>query len=473
MKKHTAVPSPALLLGILAFLLYVFTGSRTIQWQDSGQFTLRIGLGHLENEWGLAMVHPLHFFLGQIAIRLLPGNIPWAVTGVSALGGAFTVGLVYACVHLATGQKRAALYAALSLMLAHTFWRFSGLPEVYTLSAALLMLQVYGLLKLKTDPEAWRLIGLANGLSWANHNFALLELAVLGPLLLIHLRKKRISPALALRTGGLWILGSLPYTALILRTMLREQSVFPVIYSALFGHDFSGAVLATTPVWIYTATTLAFVLLSFPALPLLLTGLGIRAHAKPLAAVLALFLIHSLFVLRYNVIDQYTFYIPAMALIAFYAGLGFQHISRPLFQNAAFALLLLQPLLYAAAPAVIRNTGLLRPFERHKPFRDDANYLFHPWSLHETSAARLAAEAIEAAAPDGTLIVEDSMALYAIEWKRHTLNHPEITLLRPADFEGFHRAALSGRPVIWVPASTLQEPPQGWIPGEAVWRLDL
>jgi len=460
-------------LGTLAFLLYVFSGSRTIQWQDSGQFTLRIGLGIIENDWGLALVHPLHFILGQLAIRILPGNIPWAVTGVSALAGALSVGLVCACVRLETGDRRAAVYAALSLMLAHTFWRFSGLPEVYTLSAALLMLQVYGILKLRTDPEAWLLIGLANGLSWANHNLALLELAVLGPLFLLHLRRKQATPALGLRAAGLWLIGSLPYTALILRTMLREQSVLPVIYSALFGHSFSDAVLATTPVWIYTATTLAFVLLSFPLLPLILAALGLRARIRQTAPVLALLLIHSLFVLRYNVIDQYTFYIPAMALIAFFAGLGFHALSRPGFRRAAIALLLLQPLLYAAAPALIRNTGLLRPFERHKPHRDDANYLFHPWTVTETSAARLAAEAVAAATPDGTIVVEDSMALYAVQWKQHTTGLPGITLLRPADFEAFHQAALSGRPVVWIPASTREAPPRGWKPVGAVWILDL
>ncbi|MCC5844571.1 MAG: DUF2723 domain-containing protein [Verrucomicrobia bacterium] len=473
MKKIFSRLPPAAGVGVTAFILYFFTGSRTIQWQDSGQFTLRIGLGLLENDWGLALVHPLHFLLGQLAVRIFPGNIPWAVTGVSALAGAVTVGLVYACVRLATDNRRAALYAAFSLMLAHTFWRFSGLPEVYTLSAALLMLQVYGLLKLRTDPDAWLLIGLANGLSWANHNLALLELAVLGTFFLLQLQRKQVTPALGIRAAGLWLSGSLPYTALILRTMLREQRVLPVIYSALFGHSFSDAVLATTPVWIYTATTLAFVLLSFPLLPLIFAVLGIRSRARQTAPILALFLIHSLFVLRYNVIDQYTFYIPAMALIAFFAGLGYDRLARPLVRRAAVTLLLLQPLLYAAAPALIRNTGLLRPFERHKPHRDDADYLFHPWTVTETSAARLAAEAVAAAAPDGTIVVEDSMALYAVQWKQHINNLPGITLLRPADFEAFLEATLSDRPVIWIPASTLQDPPQGWKPRGAVWILDL
>lgn len=465
-------PPDALWIGFAAFWFYMLTGSRTIQWQDSGQFTLRIGLGLLENEWGLAMVHPLHFFLGQLAVRIMPGNIPWAVTGVSALGGAAAAGLVCLCVRLATGRRGPALYASLSLMLAHTFWRFSGLPEVYTLSAALLMLQVCGLLRLRSDPGAWLWIGLANGLSWANHNLALLELAVLAPLFLLHLRRREIPPSLALRTAGLWITGSLPYTALILRTMLRRQSVFPVIYSALFGYDFSGAVLATTPVWIYTATTLAFVLLSFPGAPLLLAALGVRARAKPLAPVIALFLMHSLFVLRYNVIDQYTFFIPAMALLAFFAGIGFDRVTRPRLRSAAVTLLILQPLLYAATPALIRHTGLLAPFERHKPYRDDADYLFHPWTFRETSAARLAADAVEAAAPDGTLVVEDGMALYAIAWERHRRNFDRMTLLRPADFEAFQHAVLSGRPVVWVPASTRQERPQGWRQAGAVWQMD-
>jgi hypothetical protein len=471
-KRNCSPERTALLLGLLSFCLYFFTGSRTIQWQDSGQFTLRIGQGMLQNEWGLAMVHPLHFFLGQIAIRLMPANVPWAVTGVSALGGAATVALVYLCVQRTTERQYPALYAAASLLLAHTFWRFSGLPEVYTLSAALLMLQVYGLLRLKQEPAAWMLIGLANGLSWANHNLALLELAVLGPLFLLHLHRKQATLSLGFRTLGLWIIGSMPYTALIIRTMIRRQSIFPVIYSALFGYDFSDAVLATTPVWIYTATTLAFILLSFPVIPLVFAFTGVRSRAMALAPVLALFVIHSLFVLRYNVIDQYTFYIPALALIAFFAGIGFHCMSRPGLRRAALVLLCIQPLLYAATPSLIRHLGLLGPFERNKPYRDDANYLFHPWTFRETSAARLAADAVEAAAPDGTIVVEDAMAVYAIEWERYNRGFHDMILLRPTEFDAFHRAALSGRPVVWAPASTRQERPEGWRQARAVWVIE-
>lgn len=462
-----------LLFGTGAFLLYLLSGARTVQWQDPGQFTLRITLGLLDNEWGLALVHPLHFMLGQLAIRLFPAHIPWALTGVSALGGALTVFILCLTVRELTGKTRPALYAGFTLLLAHTFWRFSALPEVYSLSAALLMLEIFGLLRLRTrnDTGAWLLIGAANGLAWANHNLALLSLPVLVPLFFLHLHQKKLSPLLAAQTAAYWLLGSLPYTALILKTMLRERAVFPVIHSALFGNQFATAVTATQPVLLYSATSLAFLLLSFPLLPLILSALGLKNHTRTLRPVLLILLIHLAFVLRYNVVDQYTFLIPAMAGIALLAGLGFHHAPPPL-RRAAVLLLCLQPLIYGLTPTLIRRTGLLTRFDRHKPLRDDASYLFHPWSVTETSAARLAEHALRAAAPDGAVVVEDTMALYAVLWTAHTAPWPGISILRPADFDAFQQALDAQRPIVWIPASSLQTPPEGWTPDGPVWKLE-
>ena len=42
------------IFGAAAFLLYLLTGARTIQWQDSGQFTYRIGTGTL---WKWSYTH--------------------------------------------------------------------------------------------------------------------------------------------------------------------------------------------------------------------------------------------------------------------------------------------------------------------------------------------------------------------------------------------------------------------------------
>lgn len=460
-------------MGLLAFQLYYFTGSRTIQWQDSGQFTLRIGLGMLENEWGLALVHPLHYMLGRLAMLLMPWNIPWAITAVSALGGAAAVGLCFSLTERLTASRAAALYGALTLMLAHTFWRFSGLPEVYTLSAALLLLQILGhhLLRHEGNPAWWLLILGANGLNFANHNLALLELAVWGPLLLHDLfRAKTLSFRTALAAMGCWLFGSLPYTALILGHMLHSGTILPIVYSALFGDSFSGHVLNLNPFTVHMLITFAFLGLSFPGPALPLAATAAFRRARELAVPLLLLTVHLVFVLRYPVIDQYTFIIPAMAVLALLAGLGYAGWRSRAGRRIAWALLLAQPLLYAAAPALARQAGVLSAFQRNKPYRDDAEYLFWPWTVTETSAERIAKEAVAAAAPDGFLVIEDTMLTYAIQWELAQQGlDASITVYRPSDTEEMLGALVEGAEVIWVPAVSAPAP-EGWESEGEVWR---
>jgi len=462
----------AALLGLGAFLLYVLTGSRTIQWQDSGQFTLRIGLGRMENDWGLAMVHPLHYMLGRLAILIFPGNVPWAVTGVSALGGALSVGLVTGTVRKLTDQTAPALFAGLTLMLAHSFWRFSGLPEVYTLSAALLMLQILLWVRLREsgNPVYWICLLGANGLSWANHNLALLELAVLAPVFLHEIIKKRVPVRVILPGVAFWMIGSLPYTALIVLHMAASGSFWPVVQSALFGHHFAEKVLNLNPVSVYLLVTCLFTLLSFPSLALPLAVYGGKKRWNRLAVPLALLALHLLFVLRYNVIDQYTFLLPAMAVFALLAGLGYDAVTSAPLRRLAWGLLLAQPFLYGIAPTLARHAGVLGSFARDKPYRDDADYLLHPWTHRENSAAKLAQNAVSAATPGSLLVVEDSMALYAVEWQLHVRGmRDRVEVLRPADKERILGALAAGEPVIRVPARAGSAPAEWESVGE-VWR---
>lgn len=466
-------------LALAAFLLYLFTGSRSIQWQDSGQFTYRIGTGTLWNEYGLAMTHPLHFMLGRVAVWLFPGNVPWAVAGVSALGGGLAVGGVFACARQLTSKTVPALFAALSLMLAHTFWRFSGLPEVYSLSAALLILEVCAFLRLREsgDPRWWWILfGLA-GLGFANHNLALLALPVWGVSFLLDCRRDpgrwRHLPLI----GLYWTAGALPYLAVIVSEMLETDTVLPALRSALFGHGFQEQVTGLFFNPVHTAVSLGFLALSFPNLCLPLAAAAVHdAVRKPerlppqIPAILA---IHLLFFLRYNVIDQYTFLIPGFALMALLGGRGYARIESKLLKRTAWALLALQPVLYGFTPDLLRATGVLADFERHKPYRDDYDYLFRPWSFDETSAAQLAENALDAAGPRGLIVFEDSMAGYALAWERHRREWAEgVDLLRPAHMEPLLEAIASGRNAVWIPAKEKTDPPDGWRMEGKVWMAE-
>ena len=466
MKSIGNVPNlflPLLLAGA-AFGMFVLTGARTIQWQDSAQFTYRIAAGELENSYGLAMAHPLHFWLGRLAAGLFPDQVPWAVSGVSALGGAVAVGLVVWIVQRITREVKAAFFAGVSLMLAHTFWRFSGLPEVYTLSAALLLGQMAVYLTMDWDEPSlrkWALLFGLNGLSLANHNMALLALPTWGVLWLLTCWKHpgfwKSVPVLALT----WLAGSLPYTGWVFIQILHADAWMPVVRSALFGHSFADQVTSLQFEGFYAFISIGFLVLSLPIAGLLALW-ALRVFRTSLWPLLTLLGTHLIFFLRYNVIDQYTFFIPAMALVAVLGGLGFSRLNAPRVRNAALVLVMLQPVLYAVTPSLVRVSGVMDRFARNKPYRDDANYLFRPWQVQERSAHRMAAEAFELVGDQGILVVEDSMAMYTLKWMRLHLDTDAVQIM-PVD--AFSEDLLTQEPsttVIRIPKRTDSPVPEGW-----------
>lgn len=120
-----------------SFALYALTANRGVQWADSTHFMYRIVQGDVTGHLGLALSHPLHHWLGRLAVAIA-GPEPLWITGVSSLCGALAVANVYGCVSALVGRRGPACFAAASLALASTFWRVSTITEVYTLSAALL-----------------------------------------------------------------------------------------------------------------------------------------------------------------------------------------------------------------------------------------------------------------------------------------------------------------------------------------------
>ena len=71
------------------------------------------------------------------------------------------------------------------------------------------------------------------------------------------------------------------------------------------------------------------------------------------------------------------------------------------------------PLCYAAAPRIVRATGIGPHRSRRLPFRDENRYWLAPWKHNERSAERFAAAALDRAAPDG-VILPDSTSEYAL-----------------------------------------------------------
>lgn len=430
-----------LLVFLASLCLYAATANRGAQWQDSGEFILRITTGDLLGRLGLALSHPLHYWIGRavIAPRLL--EPAFAITLISSLGAALAVAAVYGCVRTLSGSEPAAFFAAGSLAVANTFWHLATIAEVYTLSAALLAGECWCVAVYARRGSRWAVWGMClfNGLGLANHLQSVLTLPVIAVVILHGIGSRRLKTGDVLIALWLWLLGSLPYTGLVLGLMVHGADPMKTLQSALFGNHFSGAVLNARATTRMMVTDIAFPLLNFPNLliPAALYGLaGYRRAGVPRLAWLAMIVglaIHAVFVLRYEVLDQHTFFLPMYTFLAIFGGVGAAAVlqwpstpKRSILCTAAIFLLLVTPLLNIAAITMARRAQLLGRFAHRKPYRDDYIYLLVPWSAVDRSAERMSNEAVSLAGPDGLILVEDGMARSAVEYRRLQAGLPGI-----------------------------------------------
>lgn len=484
-------PKPRIHIGLLwltafgaAIALYTLTAARTIQWQDSGNWVVRVLTGELRINLGLALSHPLPYWFMWLAEKVLPLEPPHALSLVSALFGAITVANVAAIVRQFTSRALPAILASAGLLVAHTQWKLATIPESYTLAAALLSAEAWCmLLYARSRRPAW-LVALfaANGLGFANHNLALLTLPVIGILLIHQAVHRHVGQRIFALCLAFWIISASPYLWLVIDEMLATGQITATISSALFGKSFIGAVAGRGLVLRYTAATILFTLISFPNLLLPAAAVGlVRSHrigipqlaGRAIAASLA---IHLIFVLRYAVVDQYMFILPAYALIAMLGGFGLAHIQshcpprpRRLILTAAAVLIALTPALYLVIDDLARSANLLGSAARNKPYRDDYQYLFTPWGVAETSADRLSRHAATLAGDDAVILVQDSMAAFAVRYQLIRNHQPNVDVATTAADADVAHALATGRRIVVTPKSAGDPPPE--LPG-ITWRPD-
>lgn len=460
----------------VAFILYACTASRGIQWQDRGQNVLRIITGEYVNPLGLALSHPLYYWFGRVFVSAIPAEPAFSVTLVSAVFGGLAVANLFGCVNCATRDVRSALFAAGSLGVAHIFWQMSTVAEMYTITAALLAGELWcvAVLARGYQRRILYLLFFLNGLGLANHLFAVLMIPVWGGLTYFFVRRGEARKLDCVGVGLLWLVGASLYVVMFISEAARTGDFSATVHSALFGNYYADEVLNLSFNWRMTSTTLAFYALSFPSLviPFAIRGAFVRkAGANSLgfrSFLLAPLAIHFWFVIRYHVADQHTFLVPVIVLTSVLAGLGFSAMrenrarwSKPL-SILAVVLLVLTPALYAVVPDVARRADVLRNRAHHKPYRDDYVYLFAPWSVVERSADRMSREAVRLAAPDGIVIAEDRMGMFAVQYQVHQQKLANVEVLYEPSEDVFDSAANQARTVVLVPLH--RDQPRAWLP---------
>lgn len=461
---------------VLAAILYGATASRGAQWQDSGYHILRVVTHEVVNPLGLALSHPLHHWLGRFVVWLGGVEPCFAVTLVSALFGAIAVANVFGCVLTLTGSRGAAVFAAASLAVAHTFWQMSTLAETYTLAAALLTGECWcvALYATMRRPGWVAAAMLLNGLGVANHMLAILTTPVVVTVACVAARHGRLkTEERRLETGGTrprlwvgmgcvaWVVGAMPYLWLVLQEYLRSGDMWATLHSALFGNGYRGDVLNTRISLGSLGASAGYVLLNFPNLLLGAAGVGMYSKGWPVLARRALvagLAFHAAFVLRYSVVDQLQFFVPMYALLAILGGVGWRSAgvwrstrARRVARVTAAGLLCATPIFYAVLPAAARYVDLPMGRGWNKPYRDRYQYLFTPWSVVETSAEKMSSRAVALAGANGLVVVQDRMAEFAARYQALKAPPPAPTVVPSSDDAAIRRAAGDDRRVVLVP----------------------
>lgn len=420
----------ALVCGLAALGLYFATCSRVVEWQDSGIHQYRILTGQLEHRWGLALTHPLHFWLGRAALAVPLGSPEFRLNFLASLWGAVGVGLLAATVFALTGRADAACLGAAVLAVSHSYWQMSAMTETYTLAGALLTLEWYLLTHYARTGRPQLLVAIfaANGLHVADHLFGLLSLVTYAVLALVRVARGRLRWVWLLGCGLVWAVASAPLWTLVLRYYAQTGSWKATLCSTFFGGTWA------EPGWAahvlntrltgglvgIAALTLGYNFPS-PAMPVALVGF-LRSWRGPARTFRRVLLgqtaIFGVFLGRYPIVDLYTCFVPICLLVALWFGLGAARIlERSSGRNARGAwlgVLLLSVVMpvavYVGFPLVARERLWMRARLRDIPFREEYTHFFRPWRMVDHSPADFSRAILDTAGPGGWVLADPTTA---------------------------------------------------------------
>ncbi|MFH1747866.1 MAG: DUF2723 domain-containing protein [Planctomycetota bacterium] len=423
---------PGLICGVVALLVYLATCMPGVGWQDSGIHQYRILTGWLENPRGLALSHPVHYWLGRglLAVPLPLGEPAYRLNLLSVLAGAAGVGLLAATVAAVSRRLSAAYLAAAVLLVAHIYWQMSVTTEVYAVDVALLTLEWYLLWRFISGGSPWFIVAVfaVNGLHVANHLFGLLALVPYVLLALQRVWRRQLAVRWLLAGALAWLVTCTPYWALVLAYYVRTGDIATTLRSTFFGGSERGGGWADDVLNVglplghlkIVVLTLGY---NFPSLVLPIGLAGVlrptRGRGRAFRWVLiGQTLIMGGFLVRYTVPDIHTFFMPICALVALWFGLGVDRLLNGIrgqrTRRWVVGLLALNaaipPVVYAVFPEVARQRGWMRSRMRDIAHRDEYAHFFRPWRGGDDSPAVFAREALDRIAPAGWLLAEDTTA---------------------------------------------------------------
>ena len=315
--------------------LYAVTLTPVVHWGDSAELSTRaLALDLSPVARGYPLLQTVTWALARVA-----GDAALAANLASALFGATAVALTYAVGAALGGTRLAGTCSAAVLGLAHTFWWFAGIAEVYTLHATFLALAILLTLSAARAGSARRFtLGAVLGLSLLHHRmiaFAFPAFAAAFALGVVrNLPPGRRARAAADVVAGV-LVGAIPFAILCVTSSRSPPEGTPDPFAwwvrdvflggdqnARFFLDAGSKSLAESGA--YLAKWIAF---NLPGPALLLAAVGaaeLLRRKGPEALLFAVLLpLHLVFPLRYDWTgDQFSFLVPFYVCAAPLAGLG-------------------------------------------------------------------------------------------------------------------------------------------------------
>lgn len=403
--KLTHIKSYCFVLAIFA-VIYGVSCAPGLLWQDSGLIQYRVLHHDIHGFFGLALAHPLYYWVAFAAKAVPVGDALFRINLISALAGAISVANVFLLVRLWLGQTGPAVLAAISLGLSHTFWRHACIAETYTLwtlffTCELVLFCLY--VQTRKMSFAYALAGI-NGLAISVHMLGCLSGICYLAYGLNSLRKQRINLSKIALITMIWLIGTLPYSFLIVHEIFQSQDIAGTLVSAAFGDRWQDDVLNASVSWRVARENILYIVLNYPTvnIGLFIIGLSGLLHKQTRGVMMgvlgALSLVFLLFAWRYTVSDRYAFFIPFYCVMAVFIGKGLQGLSKndnTWAVRLALAFSLCPVVVYALMPGVLRARGYSLGTRQNIPYRDDLTYFLQPWKTGYRGADRFAQEVFE------------------------------------------------------------------------------
>jgi len=441
-----------------ALLLYALTLAPDLVWQDSGDYQYAAARMDLSRPGDAVRVHPW-FLVAAHTLGLVPlWNYAYAANLASALGMALAVANVLLLARLMTGSTWAAAIAAISFGIGHAVWAHAVMAETYGWAAAFLSAEcLCAWAWLNKGRAGWLLLlFFVNGVAVSNHMMASLSLAVFGVWMLAECVRRRAPWWTLPASAGCWLVGGTLYWIVLGMEYERCGSLLETLRSATVGR-WGSAIFNVADLPPLLGKSALYVMLNYPT-PLvaaIFVGAAVLVRRRDALSRLLVVLgaLYLAWAARYNVVDQYAFFIPFYVVASVMIGAGAAWLLGR--RSRAWAAVLLAAAIlpvgvYAVLPAVAERLEYPK-FARRLPYRDPYVFFLRPWRTCDNSARRFAEEVLDAL-PRGAVLAADSTALAPLLCV-HDLEHrrPDVTLDRPERLEG-HRVFVTSDVPGYAPA---------------------